>query len=73
MRAWVAGAVAASALASGMTVGGVVAAAAADNFPTRALTIIVPWPPGASNDLSARAIANQMSQVLGQSYTRSMT
>src|SRR5690554_420895 len=41
--------------------------AQAQDYPSRPITIIVPWTPGASNDLSARALGAEMSKVLGQS------
>jgi tripartite-type tricarboxylate transporter receptor subunit TctC len=45
---------------------GTAAAAAASAFPTRALTLIVPYPPGGSNDIFARLIGAQLSQSLRQ-------
>jgi tripartite-type tricarboxylate transporter receptor subunit TctC len=35
--------------------------------PTRPLTIVVPFPPGGSTDVTARALAERMVQLLGQS------
>jgi tripartite-type tricarboxylate transporter receptor subunit TctC len=40
-------------------------AAAAQNFPSRPITIVVPYPPGSTSDLLPRAIAPLMSQSLG--------
>ena len=40
--------------------------AAAQNFPTRPVTLIVPFPPGGSTDTAARLIADRMRQSLGQ-------
>ncbi len=37
-----------------------------DSYPSRAIKIVVPNPPGGSIDLVARAIADRMAQVLGQ-------
>ncbi len=42
------------------------AAAAAQSFPTRPVTLIVPFPPGGGNDALARAVAERMSRTLGQ-------
>jgi tripartite-type tricarboxylate transporter receptor subunit TctC len=42
-------------------------AAAAQNFPTRPITLISPFPPGGSTDTTARIIAERMRQPLGQS------
>ena len=40
--------------------------AAAQNFPTRPITLIVPFPPGGSTDTTARIIAERMRAPLGQ-------
>jgi tripartite-type tricarboxylate transporter receptor subunit TctC len=44
----------------------VTAPARAQNFPTRPVTLIVPFPPGGSTDLAARLMADKMGQALGQ-------
>src|SRR5438552_9184853 len=41
--------------------------AAAQSFPTRAITLISPFPPGGSTDTTARIIAERMRSPLGQS------
>src|SRR5687767_3662483 len=41
-------------------------AAAADAFPSRTVTLVVPFAAGGSTDLIARIIAERMSQDLGQ-------
>ena len=38
----------------------------ADNFPSRTITLIVPFPPGGSTDVAGRVIADKMGAVLGQ-------
>jgi tripartite-type tricarboxylate transporter receptor subunit TctC len=38
----------------------------ADTFPSRAITLIVPFPPGGSTDVAARIMADKMSASLGQ-------
>src|SRR5580693_4477377 len=43
-----------------------VAAARAENFPSRPITLIVPFPPGGSTDVAARIIADRMGSLLGQ-------
>jgi tripartite-type tricarboxylate transporter receptor subunit TctC len=40
--------------------------AAAQQFPSRPITLIVPFPPGGSTDTAARIIADRMRPVLGQ-------
>lgn len=42
-------------------------AAQAENYPSRPVTMVVPFGPGTSTDVTARVIANSMSQSLGQS------
>ncbi len=57
----------------GKLLGGLVAAlafplaVAAQDFPSKAVTLIVPWPAGGSTDLSMRALAEATQKYLGQS------
>ena len=60
-RAVVAGVVA------GMAAGGVPAPAGAQDFPTKPITIVVPFGPGTANDIIARQLAQDMTVTLGQS------
>src|SRR5271156_5758280 len=41
-------------------------ALAADDYPSRPIRMIIPFPPGGSNDVVGRIIANQLGQKLGQ-------
>ncbi|MEO8509140.1 MAG: tripartite tricarboxylate transporter substrate binding protein [Betaproteobacteria bacterium] len=41
-------------------------AAAAVDYPNRPITLVVPYPPGGPNDVIARTLGPEMSQVLGQ-------
>jgi tripartite-type tricarboxylate transporter receptor subunit TctC len=41
-------------------------AARADNFPSRTITLIVPYPPGGSTDVAGRILADKMGASLGQ-------
>lgn len=41
--------------------------ASAQTFPTKPITLIVPFPPGGSSDALARALTTPLSQALGQS------
>jgi tripartite-type tricarboxylate transporter receptor subunit TctC len=43
------------------------APAHADTFPSRTITLIVPFPPGGSTDVAGRILADKMGAVLGQS------
>jgi tripartite-type tricarboxylate transporter receptor subunit TctC len=43
-----------------------IAGAQAQSYPSRAITIIVPFPPGGSTDVVARIMAERMRPVLGQ-------
>src|SRR5918997_3866361 len=37
-----------------------------DNYPSRPITLIVPFPPGGTNDILARILSERMSKSLGQ-------
>jgi tripartite-type tricarboxylate transporter receptor subunit TctC len=43
-----------------------VSSAHADTFPSRPITLIVPYPPGGSTDVTARIMADKMGTLLGQ-------
>jgi len=43
------------------------AAAAAQSYPARPVRLIIPFPPGGSNDVVGRVVATQLSERLGQS------
>jgi tripartite-type tricarboxylate transporter receptor subunit TctC len=42
------------------------AASVADDYPTRPIILVIPLPPGGTNDIMARAVSDQMSAGLGQ-------
>jgi tripartite-type tricarboxylate transporter receptor subunit TctC len=48
---------------SALTVG---VLAGATEYPTKAVTLVIPYPPGGSTDLSSRALANSIRKHLGQ-------
>lgn len=45
---------------------GLVAHAHAQNYPTKRLSMVVPWPAGGANDSAGRLIANDLQSSLGQ-------
>jgi len=49
-----------------MTVAGFAAPANAQQYPTKPITLVIPLPPGGTNDIMARAVADKMSASLGQ-------
>ena len=49
-----------------LAVAGVCAAAESQPYPRRAISLIVPFPPGAATDAFARVVARRMVDVLGQ-------
>ncbi len=58
--------VAASAAAVSSMVLGLTVAASAQNFPSRPVTLLVPFPPGGVIDTTARVIEGELSKELGQ-------
>ena len=46
---------------------GVMSLAMAQSYPTKTITIIVPFPPGGTTDVLARAVAQKLGPALGQS------
>ena len=53
-------------LAIALTLVAAIAPVHAQTYPTRPITLIVPFPPGGSTDLAARLVADRMGPVLGQ-------
>ena len=46
--------------------GGMALSAAAQNYPTKPIRLIAPFPPGGSTDLLARVIAQKLTEAFGQ-------
>ena len=53
-------------IALAFTLIALISAAHADNYPSRPITLIVPFPPGGSTDVAARIMADKMGAALGQ-------
>src|SRR5262249_54795154 len=53
-------------IAIALTLLALLSSARADNFPSRPITLIVPFPPGGSTDVAARIMADKMGAALGQ-------
>jgi tripartite-type tricarboxylate transporter receptor subunit TctC len=53
-------------LASLLTALGICTTAQAQNYPTRPIRLIVPFPPGGGTDITARAVAVRLTESLGQ-------
>ena len=47
----------------------IVAPAAAQNFPSKPIKLICPFPPAGAVDIASRAIANELTKTLGQTVT----
>jgi len=47
---------------------GLATAAAAQNYPTRPITLIVPFPPGGSTTIVARIVTDRMADAIGQQF-----
>jgi tripartite-type tricarboxylate transporter receptor subunit TctC len=55
------------AIAIALTVVAGVVPVRAQDYPSRSITVIVPFPAGGASDVVARIVTNQMSKILGQS------
>jgi tripartite-type tricarboxylate transporter receptor subunit TctC len=43
-------------------------AGVAQNYPVKTVRVLVPWPPGGSNDIVARVLSQRLSEQTGQSF-----
>jgi tripartite-type tricarboxylate transporter receptor subunit TctC len=51
-----------------MAAGVLPAAALAQAYPTKPVRVIIPWPPGGSNDIAGRIVAARLSETMGQQF-----
>jgi hypothetical protein len=52
----------------GLALAGLSGSARAEDYPTRAVTIVVPFTPGGSTDTVARMLGQKLEQRLGESF-----
>jgi tripartite-type tricarboxylate transporter receptor subunit TctC len=55
-------------LLSAMLAAGMASPAAAETYPSRPITVIVPFPPGGSTSMVTRIVTDRMADVLGQQF-----
>ena len=55
------------ACAVAMLLVGIAGEVGAQDYPSRAITVVVPFPAGGASDVVARIVTDQMSRILGQS------
>ena len=53
-------------LLAALVVGGVPLSAGAQDFPSRSVRVVVPWPPSGNVDITARTLAPALGEALGQ-------
>jgi tripartite-type tricarboxylate transporter receptor subunit TctC len=56
------------ALLTAAVVSGLATVAAAQNYPTRPITLVVPFPPGGSTTIVARIVTDRMADAIGQQF-----
>jgi tripartite-type tricarboxylate transporter receptor subunit TctC len=55
-------------LLTAAVVSGLATVAAAQNYPTRPITLVVPFPPGGSTTIVARIVTDRMADAIGQQF-----
>src|SRR5687768_4448239 len=43
-------------------------AASAQTYPAKAVRVVIPWPPGGSNDIVGRIVSQKLSELSGQQF-----
>lgn len=43
-------------------------AAVAQNYPAKTVRVIIPWPPGGSNDIVGRLVMQKMGEKIGRAH-----
>lgn len=43
-------------------------AAQAQNYPSKAVRVVIPWPPGGTNDIVGRIVSQKLGEVMGQQF-----
>ena len=43
-------------------------AAQAQNYPAKAVRVVIGWPPGGSNDIVGRIVMQKLSEAMGQQF-----
>ena len=56
------------ALLTAAVVSGLATVATAQNYPTRPITLVVPFPPGGSTTIVARIVTDRMAEAIGQQF-----
>src|SRR3954463_9801847 len=51
-----------------LTLGAAMPAAWAQNYPVKPVRVVIPWPPGGSNDIVGRIVAQKLSEMTGQQF-----
>jgi tripartite-type tricarboxylate transporter receptor subunit TctC len=42
--------------------------AAAQNYPTKPVRVVIPWPPGGANDIAGRIVMQKVAEAMGQQF-----
>ena len=42
--------------------------AVAQNYPTKPVRVVIPWPPGGANDIAGRIVMQKVAEAMGQQF-----